>query len=99
MQLRPLTNRIIIKKKKIETGDVKSKSGILLPDSAKRTMFPEGTVVAVGPGSRTVKGELIPLEVRVGEIVMYHNYGGVEVNIAEDTFVVLTEKDILGVKE
>ena len=97
MKLRPLSDRIVVKP--IER-EVKTASGIILPESA-REKPQEGEVIAVGPGARNEKGEHMPLDIRVGDIVLYAKYAGTEVKLngTEEKLLILRESDILAVVE
>jgi chaperonin GroES len=90
-KLQPLGERVMVKplaKEEISRG------GIVLPETAKEKPQ-EGEVIAVGPGKRSEKGEHIPMEVKVGDIVLYAKYGGTEVKLEGDDFMILRESDIL----
>ena len=95
MKLRPLQDRVIVKQSEAEE---KTKSGILLPDSAKEkpTM---GKVIAVGPGKLDDKGKPMEVGVRVGDSVYYGKYAGTDVEVEGEKYVILRENDILGVLE
>ncbi|HFQ95031.1 MAG TPA: co-chaperone GroES [Anaerolineae bacterium] len=97
MKLRPLSDRIVVKP--IER-EAKTASGIILPESA-REKPQEGEVIAVGPGARNEKGEHMPLDIRVGDIVLYAKYAGTEVKLngTEEKLLILRESDILAVVE
>lgn len=93
-QIRPLGNRVLVKRSEIKT----SKGGILLPETAKEKPR-QGEVVAVGPGKVDDKGNLKPLELHIGDLVLFSAYAGTEVK-TEDTdgdFLILSEDDILGI--
>jgi chaperonin GroES len=92
--LRPLGDRIVVKPGKEEEV---TKGGILLPDSAKRKPR-EGEVLAVGPGKLFESGERAPLEVSVGDVVVYTEYGGTTVEIADEEYVILDEGSVLAIK-
>ncbi|MBN1457942.1 MAG: co-chaperone GroES, partial [Armatimonadetes bacterium] len=92
--LRPLGDRIVVKPGKEEEV---TKGGILLPDSAKRKPR-EGEVLAVGPGKLLENGERAPVEVSVGDVVVYTEYGGTTVEIGEEEYVILDEGSVLAVK-
>lgn len=93
--LKPLGDRVLIK---IATQDEKTAGGIFLPDTAKEK--PQvGEVVAVGPGKRNDDGNLVALEVAVGNKVLYSKYAGTEVKLSSDEFVLLAERDILAIVE
>jgi len=92
-KLVPLGDRIIIKP---QPAEEKTKSGIVLPDTAKERPQ-EGTVVAVGWGRYLDNGQKVPLEVKVGDKVIYSKYGGSEVKFEGVEYVILPEKDILSI--
>jgi chaperonin GroES len=95
MKLRPLADRIIVKQSEAEE---KTKSGILLPDSAKEKPT-KGKVISVGPGKFDDKGKRMELGVRVGDTVYYGKYSGTDVEADGQKFVILRESDVLGVLE
>ncbi len=94
MKIKPVGDRVVVKPG--ESEEV-LKSGIVLPDTAKEKPQ-EGTVVAVGTG-RYEEGKLIPLEVKIGDKVIYSKYGGTEIKIEGEEYLVLSERDILAVIE
>ena len=94
-KLTPLGDRVVIKPEPLE---VKTKSGIVLPDSAKEKPH-EGTVVAVGPGRVLDNGQRLTLEVKVGDMILYAKYGGTEVKLDGEEFVILSEADILAIQK
>jgi len=93
--LKPLGDRIIVKASEAEEV---TKGGIVLPDTAKEKPR-EGEVVAVGPGKVSESGALIPIEVKVGDKVMYAKYGGTEVKIGGEEYVILRQEDVLAISE
>ena len=95
MKLRPLADRVIVKQSEAEE---KTKSGILLPDTAKEKPT-KGKVVAVGPGKLDDKGKPMELGIRAGDTVYYGKYSGTDVEVDGDKFVILREADVLGVLE
>src|ERR1700760_4760353 len=95
IKLRPLQDRVIVKQSDAET---KTKSGIVLPDSAKEKPT-KGKVIAVGPGKLDDKGKPMELGLRVGDTVYYGKYSGTDVEIDGDKLVILRESDVLGVLE
>jgi chaperonin GroES len=95
MKLRPLQDRVIVKQSEAEE---KTKSGIVLPDTAKEKPT-KGKVVAVGPGRLDDKGKPMELGVRVGDTVYYGKYSGTDVEIDGQKLVILRESDVLGVLE
>ena len=96
LNLRPLADRVIVEP--IEEEEITA-GGIVLPETAKEKPQ-RGTVLAVGPGKRDDQGKVIPVEVVVGDVVLYAKYGGTEVKLGTDREVlVLRESDILAVVE
>ena len=93
MAIRPLGDRVIVTRVKEETT---TRGGIIIPDSAKEKPI-EGKVVAVGNGRRNDKGEVLKLEVKKGDRVLFGKYAGTEVKIDGTEHVVLREDDILGI--
>jgi chaperonin GroES len=89
--LRPLGDRVVVKTLALEE---KTKSGIVLPDTAKEKPQ-QGEVVAVGSGYDSDNGEKIPLAVKVGDRVIYSKYAGTEVKIDGQEFLILQERDLL----
>ncbi len=93
--LKPLGDRILVR---VSSQEEKTAGGILLPDTAKEKPQ-QGEVVAVGTGSLNDKGNRVAPDVAVGAMVLYSKYGGTEVKISGDTFMLLNERDILAVVE
>ncbi len=94
MNLLPLGDRVVLKQSEVEET---TKSGILLTGNSKeKPQFSE--VVAVGPGA-TVDGKLVPMEVKVGQKVIYSKYAGTEVKLDDEEFVIVKQSDILAVVE
>ena len=96
MQIRPLADHILIEPLKQEE---KTKSGILLPDTAEKERPEQGKVIACGPGKKTDDGKLLPMEVRPGDVVLFTKYGPNEVKIGEKEYLIAKEEDILAVIE
>jgi chaperonin GroES len=94
-KLYPLADRLVVKPSQKEG---KTKGGIYLPDTAKEKPQ-EGEIVAVGPGKMTDDGKRIPMEVKVGDTVIYSKYGGSEIKINDVELIILRESDILAVKK
>ena len=92
--LKPLADRVVVKP--IE-GERVSKGGIVLPDTAKEKPQ-EGKVIAVGEGRLSEDGKRMPMDVKVGDIVIYAKYGGTEIKIEDEEFMILRESDILAKK-
>jgi chaperonin GroES len=95
MKIRPLQDRVIVKRLE-EEG--KTKGGIIIPDTAKEKPV-EGIVVAVGKGKIGEDGELIKLEVKAGDKILFGKYGGTEVKIDGVEHIIMREDDILGIIE
>ena len=92
--LKPLGDRVVVKQ---EPSEEKTQSGILLPDSAKEK--PQvGTVIAVGTGRTLDNGQRLAMEVKIGDKVIYSKYGGTEVKVDNEEFIILQERDILAIK-
>ena len=94
-KLRPLSDRVIVKQSEAEE---KTKSGIVLPDTAKEKPT-KGKVVAVGPGKLSDKGKRMEIGLRAGDTVYYGKYSGTDVEVDGDKYVILRETDVLGVLE
>lgn len=94
MQFLPLYDRVLIKRIEEEITE----SGIVLPDNAKEKPI-RGKVVAVGKGKVLDNGEIRPLEIKVGNTVLFGKYAGTDVKLNGEDFVVMREEDILGVIE
>jgi chaperonin GroES len=94
-KIRPVGDRVVVKPSQKEEV---TKGGIVLPDTAKEKPQ-EGTVVAVGSGKLTDKGDRTPLEVKVGDRVLFAKYGGTEFKLEGDDMLVLRESDILAILE
>jgi len=96
MKIRPLGDRILVKRIKEEE---KTKGGIIIPDTAKEKPQ-EGKVVAVGKGKTNEKdGKLIPLEVKAGDKILFGKYSGSEIKLEGEEHLILREDDILGILE
>ena len=95
MKLRPLQDRIIVKRLEEET---KTAGGILIPDTAKEKPQ-KGEVVAVGNGKKTDDGKVVPLDVKAGDKVLFGKYAGTEIKIEGEEYLIMREDDILGVME
>ncbi len=93
LNLKPLADRVIIKKLEAEE---KTPGGIVLPDTAKEKPQ-NGEVLAVGPGKTDEKGNKTPMELKVGDKVLFQKYSGTEVKIDGVEYLILAERDILAV--
>jgi len=95
MNIRPLHDRIIVERLEEETTTA---SGIIIPDSAKEKPQ-QGNVIAVGKGKLTEDGKVLPLDVKVGDKVLFGKYSGTEVKIDGNEYLMMREDDVLGVVE
>ncbi|HBC68767.1 MAG TPA: co-chaperone GroES [Sutterella sp.] len=95
MQIRPLHDRVIVKRLEAETTTA---SGIVLPDGAGEKPD-QGVVLAVGPGKRDDSGKIIPMDVKVGDNVLFGKYSGQTVKVGGEEVLVMREEDIMGVLE
>src|SRR5579871_2311760 len=95
MKFRPLHDRVVVKRLDAEE---KSAGGIIIPDSAREKPS-QGEVVAVGPGGRDEAGKLVPLDVQVGNRVLFGKWSGTEVKIDGVDYLIMKESDIMGVLE
>jgi chaperonin GroES len=95
MKLKPLGDRVVIKP--LEQKEVK-KSGIIIPDTAKEKPQ-EGEVVAVGKGKVSEDGKLIPMDVKVGDKILYGKYSGTEIKLEDVEYLIMHQEDILGIVE
>jgi chaperonin GroES len=95
MKFRPLHDRVLVRR--IDEED-RTTGGIIIPDTAKEKPM-QGEVIAVGPGARDEKGQLVPLEVRKGDRVLFGKWSGTEVKIDGQELVIMKESDILGIVE
>ena len=95
MAFRPLHDRVLIRRLE---SDQKSKGGIIIPDTAKEKPQ-EGEVIAVGPGARDELGKVQPLDVKVGDRIVFGKWSGNELKIEGEDFLVIKESDIIGVIE
>lgn len=93
MTLQPLHDRIVIEPAPKEE---KTASGIILPDSAQEKPL-RGAVIAVGPGKMLDSGKVVPVDVKVGEVVLYGKYSGTEVTVGGKDVVILRSDDVLGI--
>lgn len=96
MNIKPLSDHVVIEPLKQEE---KTKSGILLPDTAEKERPEQGRVIAVGPGKKTEDGKVVPLEVKVGDVVLFTKYGPNEVKIDEKEYLIAKAEDILAILE
>jgi chaperonin GroES len=95
VSIKPLEDRLVVQANEAETTTA---SGIVIPDTAKEKPQ-EGTVIAVGPGRFDDNGNRVPLDVQVGDVVLYSKYGGTEVKYAGEEYLVLSARDVLAIIE
>ena len=93
MKFRPLHDRIVVKR---ITADEKTAGGIIIPDTAQEKPS-QGEVIAVGPGGRDEAGKLIPIDIKVGDRVLFGKWSGTEVKIDGQDLLIMKESDIMGV--
>jgi chaperonin GroES len=91
MNLRPLGDRLIVETLE---GEAQTESGIVLPDTAQEKPQ-RGRVLAVGPGSRNEDGGFVPLELEEGDEIIFSKYGGTEIKLLADEYLILRESDVL----
>src|ERR1044072_7768752 len=95
MHFRPLHDRVVVRRL---DADEKTAGGMIIPDTAKEKPQ-EGEVVSAGSGSRNEKGELVPLELKAGDRVLFGKWSGTEVKIDGEDLLIMKESDILGIIE
>ena len=96
MKLKPLGDRVIVKA--IEEDEARTASGIVIPDTAKEK--PQlGEVLAVGPGELNDEGDRIPMDVSIGDTVVYSKYGGTELKYKGEDYLILSARDVLAIVE
>ena len=93
MKFRPLHDRVVVKR---IDAEAKSAGGIIIPDTAQEKPS-QGEVVAVGPGGRDEAGKLIPIDIKVGDRVLFGKWSGTEVKIDGEDLLIMKESDIMGV--
>ena len=95
MQFRPLHDRVVLKR--IE-ADSKTTGGIVIPDTAKEKPS-QGEILAVGPGGHDESGKLVPIDLKVGDVVLFGKWSGTEAKIDGQDLLIMKESDIMGVLE
>jgi chaperonin GroES len=95
MKFRPLHDRVVVRRL---TAEEKTAGGIIIPDTAQEKPM-EGEIVAAGPGARNEAGQLVPLEVKAGDRILFGKYSGAETKIEGEEYLVLKEDEILAVLE
>ena len=93
MNFRPLHDRVVVRRL---DEDTKTAGGIIIPDTAKEKPM-EGEVLAVGPGARSDKGEIVPLDVKAGDRVLFGKWSGTEIKLDGEEILIMKESDIMGV--
>lgn len=96
MEIKPLADHILIEPIK---GEERTKTGILLPETAEKEHSEQGKVIAIGPGRKTSDGKIIPLEVKVGDKVLFTKYGPNEIKVNDKEYLIAKEEDILAILE
>ena len=96
MKIRPLQDRVLVQR--LDDEVEKTKGGIIIPDTAKEKPQ-EGKVIAVGKGKTNDDGKLVPLDVKVGDKILFGKYSGSEIKLNGDEHLIMREEDILGVIE
>jgi chaperonin GroES len=95
MKFRPLHDRVVVRRLEEEQ---KTKSGIIIPDTAKEKPM-EGEIVAVGPGARNEKGDIVPLDVKAGDRILFGKWSGTEVKLDGEELLIMKESDVLAIIE
>ncbi len=95
MKFRPLHDRIVLRR---ITPEEKSKGGIIIPDTVKEKPM-EGEIIAAGPGARNEQGQVVALDVKAGDRVLFGKWSGTEVKIDGEELLIMKESDLLGVIE
>ena len=96
MKVRPLQDRVIVKR--LEEEVEKTRGGIIIPDTAKEKPQ-QGKIIAVGKGKTNEDGKVQPLDVKVGDVILFGKYSGSEIKLDGDEHLIMREEDILGVVE
>ena len=94
-KIRPLSDRIVVEAREVET---KTAGGIVIPDTADKDKPIQGTVIAIGNG-KFIDGKLQPLQVKVGDQVLFGKYAGTNVKLEDQEYLVMREEDVMGVIE
>ena len=95
MKFRPLHDRVVVGRRDAEE---KTAGGIIIPDTAKEKPM-EGEIVAVGPGARNERGELVALDLKAGDRVLFGKWSGTEVKIDGEELLIMKESDVMGIIE
>jgi chaperonin GroES len=94
MDIRPLYDRIVVKR--VEEAEAKSAGGLIIPDSAKEKPQ-QGEVVAAGNGKKTEDGKVIPLDVKVGDKILFGKYSGSDIKIGTEEYLIMREDEVLAI--
>ena len=92
-KFRPLHDRVVVKR---IDAEAKTKGGIIIPDTAKEKPS-QGEITAVGPGGRDESGKLVPIDLKVGDRVLFGKWSGTEIKLDDEEFLIMKESDIMGV--
>ncbi len=95
MAIRPLHDRVLVKRIEEET---KTAGGIIIPDSAKEKPT-KGKVIAVGKGARNEAGQVVPLDVKKDDVVLFAKWGGTEIKVDGEDYIIMKESDIIAIEE
>ena len=95
MDFRPLHDRVVIRRL---TAEEKTTGGIIIPDTAQEKPM-QGEVIAVGPGARNEQGQLVPLDVKAGDRILFGKWSGTEVKLEGEELLIVKESDIMGIIE
>ena len=95
MKFRPLHDRVLIE---VLDSEEKTSGGIIIPDTAKEKPQ-EGKIVAIGPGAKTEDGKIVPMDVSVGDIVLFGKWSGTEVKIDGKEYSIMKESDVMGISK
>ena len=93
LKFRPLHDRVVVRR---ITADEKTKGGIIIPDTAQEKPS-QGEIIGIGPGGRDENGKLIPIDVKVGDKILFGKWSGTEVKIDGEDLLIMKESDIMGV--
>ena len=96
MNIKPLADHILIEPIK---GEEKTKSGILLPDTAEKERPEQGRVIAAGPGKKNASGKVFPMEIKKGDKVLFTKYGPTEIKVDNKEYLIAKQEDILAIIE
>ena len=99
IKLKPLGDRVLIEPLSKEEKAGKTKSGIVIPDTAEKERPEQGTIIAVGEGRRDEQGKLVPMSIKKGQKVLFSKYGPSEIKIEGKEYLIAKEEDILGIVE